>query len=195
MLVGAVALFGAMNAQMEKGSWVISGSTSLGFNSVTTKYSAGTQSSTDPSISTFTVTPSVGYFVHDKLAVGVDLGFSSISQKEADYKYTMNTVSVLPTATYYFKGATKLVPYLGAGIGYASTTSTEKYNGVSDTDTVDGLAWKAKGGLVYLLNQNVGLDLGLGYNQFTNKETVAGTEYKATVGTFGVNVGLSIFLK
>lgn len=195
ILVGAIALCGVMNAQMEKGSWVIGGSTTLGFNNVSTKYSAGNDSSTEPSVSTFTLTPSVGFFVQDKLAIGLDLGFVSMTQKDGDYKYTLSSLSVIPTATYYFKSGTNLVPYLGAGIGYASTKVTETYQGDSDSETVDGLTWKAKGGLVYLINQNVGVDLGLSYNQFANKETVEGTEYKTTVGTLGVNVGLSIFLK
>lgn len=195
LLVGALALFASMNAQMEKGSWVIGGSTSLGFNNVTTKHSSGNNSSTEPSVSTITLTPSVGYFVQDKLAIGVDLGLMSMSQKDGDYKYTVSTFSVLPTATYYFKSATKLVPYLGVGVGYASTKETETYNGSSDSYTVDGFAWKAKGGLIYLINPNVGVDLGVGYNQFTNKETVMGTDYKTTVGTFGVNAGFSFFFK
>lgn len=195
MLVGALALFAAVNAQTEKGSWVIGGSTTVGFNNVSTKHSAGNSSSTEPSVSTFTLTPSVGYFVQDKLAVGLDLGFVSMSQKDGDDKYTVNTLSAMPTATYYFKSATNLVPYLGAGVGYASTKMTEKYNGNSESETVDGLAWKAKGGLVYLINQNIGVDVGASYNQFSNKETVMGTDYKTTVGTFGINLGFSVFLK
>lgn len=40
LLVGAVALFGALNAQMEKGSWIVSGKTGIDFSSATTKYTA-----------------------------------------------------------------------------------------------------------------------------------------------------------
>lgn len=195
LLLGAVALFTSLNAQTEKGSWVIGGSTTIGFNNISTKYSVGNNSNTEPSVSTFTLTPSVGYFVQDKLAVGLDLGFVSMSQKDGDDKYTVSTLSAMPTATYYFKSATNLVPYLGAGVGYASTKATEKYNGNSNSETVDGFAWKAKGGLVYLINQNIGVDVGASYNQFSNKETVMGTDYKTTVGTFGINLGFSVFLK
>ncbi len=195
LLVAGLALFGTASAQMEKGSWVIGGSTTLGFNNVNTKYSAGSESVSEPAVSTFMVTPSVGYFVQDKVAIGLDLGFTSISQKDGADKYTVSSLSLMPTATYYFKGATNLVPYLGAGIGYASNKSTETYDGRTYTDTADGFAWKAKGGLVYLLNQNVGLDLGLGYNQFTHNETENNVDYKTTVGTFGVSVGVSVFLK
>ncbi|MEC5158140.1 OmpW family outer membrane protein [Chryseobacterium sp. MP_3.2] len=192
-LVGAVALFATMNAQTEKGSWVVGGSTTLGFNSVSTKYSAGNNSESDPKISTFTITPSVGYFVIDKLAVGLDLGYTSISTKDDNENVSVSTTSVLPTATYYFKSASNLIPYLGAGIGYAS----QKTEYGSEDLTLDGFAWKAKGGLVYLINQNVGVDLGLGYNQFVNTqdETEFSTEYKTTTSTLGVNVGFTLFLK
>lgn len=195
LLIGAIALFGAMNAQMEKGSWVIGGSTNLGFNSVTTKYSAGNQSSTEPSVTTIGFSPSVGYFIKDKLALGIDLGVQSLSQKDGNSKYTATTLSVMPTGTYYFKSGTKVIPFLGAGIGYASTKLTEKYNGLSDSTETNGLAWKVKGGIVYLINPNVGVDLGIGYDQFTDKQTVSGTDYKTTIGTLGVNLGFSIFFK
>lgn len=195
LLLGAVALFTSLNAQTEKGSWVIGGSTTLGFNNVSTTVSAGSKSTDEPSVSTFTITPSVGYFVVDKIAVGLDLGFVSLSSKDGDYKSSVTTTSVMPTGTYYFKSASNIIPYLGAGVGYASVKSTETYKGKDTTVTNDGFAWKAKGGIIYLINQTIGVDLGLGYNQFTNKETVSGTDYKTTISTFGVNAGFTIFLK
>lgn len=193
--VAAFALFGLMNAQTEKGSWVIGGSTNLGFNSVTTKYSVENESETSPATNTFSFTPTVGYFVMDNLAVGIDLGLLNVSTKDDDYKETSNTFSVMPTGTYYFKATPSLRPYVGAGVGYATTKYTEKFANISESEDYDGLAWKAKGGFVYLLNQNIGIDLGLGYSQFTNKETVSDIDYKTTAGTFGVNVGFSLFLK
>lgn len=191
LLFGAVALFGTMSAQTEKGSWVIGGSTTLGFNNVSTKYSEGNQSYKDPKVSTFTITPSVGYFVVDKFAVGLDLGYTSITSKDEDYKVSVSTTSIIPTGTYYFRNASNLIPYLGAGVGYSSVKETED----RESYTVDGLSWKAKGGLIYLVNQNIGVDLGLGFNQFVNKETEDDYEYKTTISTFGVNVGFTIFLK
>ena len=195
LLIGAIALFGAMNAQMEKGSWIVGGSTTLGFNNVSTTVSVGNNSSDQPEVSTFSVTPSVAYFVADKIAVGLDLSYTSLTQKDGDSKVTLSSATIMPTGTYYFKSASKIIPYLGAGIGYASVKTTETYKGDSDSYTVDGFAWKAKGGILYLINQNIGVDLGLGYNQFTNKETISGTERKTTVSTLGVNAGFSVFFK
>lgn len=199
LLAGAVALFGLSNAQMTKGDWVISGNTGFGFNNVTTKVKAEGQSADGPKISTFSLTPSVGYFVIDRLAVGIDLGLTSATTKYEGTKSTTTSFSVMPTATYYFTNDSKFVPYLGAGIGYASVKNKGEVNfmGLSSSDetTTDGLAWKVKGGVTYMATQSLGINLGVSYDQFSNKETYMGTDVKTKVNTFGVNVGFSYFIK
>ncbi|MCW3161840.1 outer membrane protein [Chryseobacterium oryctis] len=199
LLAGAVTLFGLSNAQMTKGDWVISGNTGLGFNTVNTKIKAEGESVDGPKVSSFSVTPSVGYFVIDKLAVGIDLGFVSTTTKYDGMKATTSSFSVMPTATYYFANGSKFVPFLGAGIGYASIKNkgTETFMGETYTDetTTDGLAWKVKGGVTYMATQSLGVNLGLGFDQFYNKENYFGTDVKTTTSTFGVNVGFSYFIK
>ncbi|WP_294308977.1 OmpW family outer membrane protein [uncultured Chryseobacterium sp.] len=199
LLAGAVALFGLSNAQMTKGDWVISGNTGFGFNNVTTKVKAEGQSADGPKVSTFSLTPSVGYFVIDKLAVGIDLGLTSATTKYEGTKSTTTSFSVMPTATYYFSNDSKFVPFLGAGIGYASVKNKGEVNfmGLSSSDetTTDGLAWRVKGGVTYMATQSLGINLGVSYDQFSNKETFMGTDVKTHVNTFGVNVGFSYFIK
>lgn len=199
LLASAIALFASVQAQTEKGSWVVSGKTGIGFNSATTKYSAQGHSVDGPEVSTFSVTPSVGYFVIDNLAVGVDLGFTSTkttfknSDLDVNYEDKQQLFSILPNATYYFATATKARPYLGAGIGYGSLTASDIFSG--DQTTKGGFLWGVKGGLVYLLNSTVGLDLGVGYNSFTTKQTESGVELKTTANTLGVNGGITLFFK
>lgn len=199
LLAGAVALFGLANAQMEKGSWIVSGKTGIGFNSATTKYEGSGQSIDGPKVSTFSITPSAGYFVANNIAIGVDLGFNSTkttfknSLLQIDFVEKTSLFSILPNATYYFSTGNNVRPYLGAGIGYGSMTSTSFYN--ENETTNGGLLWGAKGGLVYLLNSNVGLDLGATYSSFKTKESVETTEVKTIANAFGVNAGISIFFK
>ncbi|GEN74731.1 outer membrane beta-barrel protein [Chryseobacterium hagamense] len=202
LLAGAVALFGLSNAQMTKGDWVISGNTGLGFNTQSSKMKANGQSEDGPKISRFSVTPSVGYFVIDGLAVGIDLGFDSTTQKQDGSKVTLSTFSVMPTATYYFNTGGKFFPFIGAGIGYGSTKT--KYNIAnavydpilfSGDATEDGLAWKAKGGVTYMATQSLGINLGLGFDQYYTKDTYYNTEVKTTRSNFGVNLGFSYFIK
>lgn len=189
-LVGALALFASVNAQTEKGSWVIGGSTTLGFNSSKETYKANGQSADGATITTIAVTPSVGYFVANNIAVGVDLGVASITQKEDGDKVTTSTFSVMPTGTYYFKGASNIIPYLGVGVGY----QTAKQDFGSDDLTISGLAYKGKGGVVFLLNQTVGIDLGLTYLG-TNGKVKDFEEVKVNTSTIGGTVGISVFLK
>lgn len=199
LLAGAVALFGLSNAQMTKGDWVIRGDTGVGFNNVTTTIKVGDQSVEGPKVNTFSISPSVGYFVIDKLAVGIELGYINATTKYQGLKSKTSSFSVMPTATYYFTNSSKLVPFLGAGIGYASVKSSGQTNFMgmiaSSETTTDGLAWKVKGGLTYMATQSLGINLGVSYDQFSNKETIMNTDVKTNVKTFGVNVGFSYFIK
>lgn len=199
LLAGAVALFGLSNAQMTKGDWVISGDTGVGFNNVTTTIKVGDQSIDGPKVNTFSISPSVGYFVIDKLAVGIELGYINSTTKYQGLKSKTSSFTVMPTATYYFTNSSKLVPFLGAGIGYASVKSNGQTNFMgmvaSSETTTDGLAWKVKGGVTYMATQSLGINLGVSYDQFSNKETIMNTDVKTNVKTFGVNVGFSYFIK
>ncbi|ATL42080.1 outer membrane beta-barrel protein [Elizabethkingia sp. HX WHF] len=192
LLIGAFALLGfAASAQTEKGSWVVGGSTSIGFNNVSTKVKSDNTTFDGPKVNTFTIAPSAGYFVIDKLSVGLDLAYTNATTKYDGAKTTSNTFAILPTATYYFTDNTVIKPYLGAGIGYASNTEKEEYRGKSNEYTVDGFAWKVKGGFAYFFTPSIAADLGLSYSQFSNKNNGVRTN----VNTFGVGVGLSVFFK
>ncbi|WP_426278052.1 OmpW family outer membrane protein [Chryseobacterium sp. S-02] len=203
LLAGAVALFGLSNAQMTKGDWVISGNTGLGFNTQSSTAKANGESESGPKTSQFSITPSVGYFVMDGLAVGIDLGFDNQTTKFDGDKVTFTKFSVMPTATYYFNTGSKFFPFVGAGIGYASAKTKYSYSGpigdpllLSDVDTTeDGLTWKAKAGVTYMATQSLGINLGLGFDQFYTKNTYYNTEVKTTKNNFGVNVGFSYFIK
>ncbi|AQX85418.1 OmpW family outer membrane protein [Elizabethkingia bruuniana] len=192
LLIGAFALLGfAASAQTEKGSWVVGGSTSIGFNNVSTKVKSDNTTFDGPKVNTFTIAPSAGYFVIDKLSVGLDLAYTNATTKYDGAKTTSNTFAILPTATYYFTDNTVIKPYLGAGIGYASNTEKEEYRGKSNKYTADGFAWKVKGGFAYFFTPSIAADLGLSYSQFSNKDNGVRTN----VNTFGVGVGLSVFFK
>lgn len=199
LLASAVVLFGMSNAQMTKGDWVFSGNTGAGFNQVNTKFKAEGISLDGPKMSTFSFSPSVGYFVIDKLAIGLEATVLSTTTKYDGDKETTTALGILPNATYYFVNDSKVVPYLGAGIGYGSVKNSYKSdfidNSFSDETTTDGLAWKVKGGITYMATQSLGINLGASYDQFSNKETYDNVEVKTNVNTFGVNVGFSYFLK
>ncbi len=193
LLVAGLALFGTASAQMEKGSWVVGGSTAIGFNNLSAKVKVENTTEETPSVNIFTLTPSVGYFATDNLAVGLDAGFANAGVSEDGTKISVNLFTLMPTGTYYFKSGNNIVPYLGAGIGYATASVNVKFDSTTETESVDGFAWKAKGGFVYLLNQNVGIDLGVGYTNVTHNNSAE--DLKVGINSFGVNAGVSVFLK
>lgn len=205
LLAGVIALSGLSNAQMTKGSWVISGNTGLGFNNVTTTTKVGDNSVDIPKTNTFSVTPSVGYFIIDKLSIGIDLGYINTKTTYERSKNTDSSFSIIPTGTYYFTNSSKIVPFLGAGVGYISNTTkirSRDKNVIPNTliildqsSTIDGLVWKVKGGVTYMATESLGINLGVSYDQFSHKNTFMNQEVKATFKTFGVNVGFSYFIK
>lgn len=201
-IANALALFSSISAQTQQGSWVVSGKTGLGFNSVKTNYKINSNSYDLTKVSSFTVSPSVGYFVINNLAAGIELSFLSLKttnylpsgvyiQPPGEpniYKTTETSFAVMPNATYYFPTGSPFRPYVGAGVGY---NVSKNYFAENNSLKSNGLVWSGKGGFVYFLNSVAALDLGVGYHSIQKKNNIATT----TVGTFGGNVGISVFLK
>lgn len=197
-LIALLAFVGNAHAQTEKGNWIVSGATSLGFNSNKITNKSGDVSVDGQKTTTFNVKPAIGYFVIDDLAIGLDVGYEV--QKYDEYlgfeqktKVTASTFSVLPSATYYFKTDSKAFPYIGAGAGYAlnnsKTTITAPYK-------TNFFQWKAKAGLAYFITPSIAVDLGFSYDQLSTKfdETQTIRENKVIFKNFGANIGINIVL-
>ena len=165
LLVFAICFSAMAYSQTYKGNWVVSGSSSLQIMNM--KPEGGDASTT------VTLTPSVGYFIADNLSLGASLSLLSTED--------LTTISALPTATYYFETGSNVKPLISLGIGYASISFDDGY----DDDTYGGLALGVGAGMVFLINQNVGLNIGIQYsrNDF---------DY-GVVNTFGGVLGFSVF--
>ena len=148
-------------AQTQKGNWILSGNSSLQVSS--TKPEKG------ESTTTVILNPSVGYFVANNLAVGAGV---SLRADEGSTHF-----SVLPTASYFFESQSQVKPFAQLGIGYSSISNGD--------NTYGGLALGAGAGIVYLLNRNVGINLGLQYMR---------SDYDGAINnTLGGIIGLSVF--
>ncbi len=186
LLVGALALFGAVSAQTEKGTWMVSGKSEISFNSVNTKVKYdGTELGEDKT-STFTFSPSASYFVINNLAVG--LGLSYVHTKNEDVK--SDTFVAMPQATYFFDTPGNVKPYFEAGIGYASNTMSDG----DDEVKADGLAYGAGLGVAYFINPSVAFNLGLNYSG-ANLQYSEDSKVKTDISTLGVGAGVSVFFK
>lgn len=211
-LIAALISFSAIIAQTEKGTFVISGKTGLGFNSTTVKYNYEGQTTNGPKTSSFTISPGVGYFIIDNLELGLELDYSNTKTKSHFDKYydgysvnydakdIQNIFSIMPNVTYFFS-KTKVRPYLNTGIGYANfKQESTSVSSASDGSTYsysykknsgNGLTWNAGGGLAYFITKSFSLDLGLDYTKFTYKKD--GVKTKS--GVLGANIGISLFIK
>jgi outer membrane protein len=211
-LLVALLFSAIITAQTEKGTFAISGKTGLGFSSTTLKHENSGNTIDGPKTSSFNISPSFGYFIIDNLSLGLDFNYTTLTTKQkavfldsgsiggftiVDEKITQNTLTIVPTATYFFaKGKTR--PYINAGIGFGSIEQKKKYSGPSTDDDMsynpssnNGLVWGAGAGLAYFVSKTVSFDLGLDYSEFSFKEN----DVKTKSGAFGANIGISVFLK
>lgn len=211
-LTVSLAFFGIISAQTQKGSFIISGKTGLDFTSTTVKYKMDGQTTDGPKTNTFNISPSVGYFIVNNLAIGLAFDYKSTTTKQQieifdpnttggytteNTKETQTILSIVPNTTYFFsKGKTR--PYLGAGLGLANAKYKSNYTSDSSSgnqlsyseNNNSGFVWTANGGLLFLIAPTISIDLGLGYANYSFKDNGIKTNSSA----FGATAGISVFL-
>lgn len=162
LLLVSIAFSSMTFGQLQQGSWVVSGNSSLQVSS--SKFEGASSSAT-----TVTLSPSIGYFVVDGLAVGIGVDVLNSDG--------FTTYAFLPSASYYFQTQSQVKPFLQVGVGYGGMSS--------DGDSIGGLALGAGAGITFLINQNVGLNFGLQY--------LRGDYSGAVHNSFGGALGFSLF--
>lgn len=189
-LVAIIAMFSfTMNAQTEKGNWVIGGTTTMSFGHTTsTAEFDGVESDDDLKTTTINITPSVGFFVIDNLSVGFDLGFNSNKSKINENENKVSSFSVIPNAAYYFNASDKFKPYVGLGAGYIATS-----RGDDDSDKSSGLAIRGKGGLAYFITESIAVNFAVEYLN-TSQENKENSDLKIKNSGIGAGLGISFFL-
>ena len=157
-----VCLSSVSYSQTNKGNWIVSGSTSLQITNNKPEYGDG--------VTTVILNPSVGYFVANNFSIGAMMSLFSADGSTA--------ISVLPTASYYLGTQSQVKPFIDLGIGDSSISA--------DDDTYGGLAIGAGLGIMYELNRNVGLNIGLQYLR-NDYDRIGVTN------SFGGMIGFSVF--
>ncbi len=181
--VAAIFAFGFANAQDKKES---SEGFSKGNVFLSGGFGFGSDSTGDVKNSSFTFAPAVGFFVAEKIAVGVRLDFTSGKSENppaADVKTTDFTGEVF--GRYYFTPASKFSVFgeLAVGLG----TSKVEQSGVSaDSQIVGG---NLGAGINYFLSNHWSIEAGwagLGFNSSDN-----GGNGADKTDSIGLNVDLS----
>ena len=177
----------AANSQITKGYWLIGGSGK--FDSYNQKTILGTLN-TEWNYTNIDISPSVGYFVKDRVAFGVRSTFSSIKGADVRGGISQDTYRfwIGPFSRYYFFKPGKQVNIL-TDISYQIGTS----NVIYDKNKLQ--KFSAMVGPAIYLNNSVGLEFLLGYNSSLEKFAGGGMGEKYSKKGFQVEVGLQIHLK
>ena len=158
---------GMLFAQTEQGKVIIAGSSSLDFGSLKSqmKYD-GKDYGDEIKSSEFSLTPSIGYFFADNLAITFNMEISSSTQKSGDVEAKDNSVLVGP-GLRFFMGSTNIKPYLAGDIMFGSQKQTVKLDGDTEDDKYGVFGFDIGAGLAFFINDYISVDLGLGYADMT----------------------------
>ena len=182
MLVGALALFAAVNAQVStstegfaQGSTFITGA--VGFAS---------ESIAEEKTSEFTIAPSVGYFVTPNIAIGAKLGYTSLKNEEGSYEETTDLLTAGVFGRYYWMPASKFSIFAELGADYRSLTEDD--NTISNEYKSNGFAIQLAPGMNYFLNNNFALEAKVGVLGYSSDKP----DYTGAEATDNFNIGLNL---
>lgn len=166
LLLGWALAAHSAQAQTNQGSFHLSGASQISFQNT---FADG------ESQSVFTLQPSFGFFVVDNLS----LGLTGLVTYQSGLEST--TYAAMPTLTYYINMGRGFIPYVGLGLGYVGM-ATKDIN-------VGGLGIGVEAGGVLMLNDHVGIDLGLQYL----RQQYPVDEIKSSANTLGATLGVTAF--
>ncbi|MFN5324392.1 MAG: outer membrane beta-barrel protein, partial [Bacteroidota bacterium] len=153
-------------AQTSKGTLLLGGG--AGFKS---------ESEGESSSSTLELSPNLGYFFADNLAVGAQIAFTSYG---GDKKGSMYSIG--PAIRYYaFELGSNAKIFGEANFGFGSFDSGEE-----GADALSSTSWGIKAGPAFFLNESIALETTVGYGS----EKVKDAEEASS--SFGVKIGLQI---
>jgi hypothetical protein len=168
LLVSSNAIF----AQINQGQWMVGGN----INFTSSKFG----DDDDSKVTSFNISPNAGYFIIDKLAAGLRLGFTRTKVETADDATT--DFSLAPFVRYYFLDAAKKVNVFADGsygFGKAGGDDKEGYN-----------FFQFMAGPAIFLTPNTALELALFYR--SEGGDLYGDDDR--LNHFGVNIGFQIHL-
>lgn len=196
LLSGSISMAKAQTA-IPAGTVSLGGA--IGYLRYTNEHSAsfGQASYTD---SQFQVVPSVGYFVADNLAIGLDFGYLILNRKyeggNTPSEVTPNEQLRAGAYVQYYKMLTEQFGLLGTlGAGYQHQES-RGYRAIDPSDpnvnaTRSGFYSQLTPGLIFFPTPKLGISASVGYLGYERMKT-SNTDY--TTSDFGVRFGLDQLL-
>jgi hypothetical protein len=186
----------SISAQTDQGTLFVGGGLNFGSAKSKTKTTTSTTSTTQDGFTTtsFGISPGIGYFVSDKLAIGLDISYQGSTDKApapSDVKFRNTAFGFTPYLRYYLMLEDNFGFTGSFGVSVSSITSKS----TSGSTTVDGpkgsnLAVGITPGIVYFPTTRIGLEANFGFLGFTSskQEEINGSNNK--VETTNTEFGL-----
>ena len=205
LFLGLFLFLQIIHAQTEKGKTIVAissalgiGGTSNGFAFSSNKTKSDNFNSDPIKITSFNLSPRVGYFVANNLALGAELFYSYSKQDdflfEGDILFEevkSNSIGAGPFARYYIK-AKKLTPFIEAGVVFGRAKSS-----ISDFSENEFSLFNFGGGagIAIPLGKKVSFDALLGYTHFETKQKEDNPSNVRNISNnFSLNLGFSVYL-
>lgn len=156
------------HAQIQKGSIMVTGT--VNFNSGNYELTENATSTTMEEYSNITVGASGGYFVTDKIVVGLNLGYTSLRSDYPDFDFE-ERLSVIEYGAYgrYYIPVTNQFQLFGqADLNFGTGTLTSIDPGGTETEDYQMTRAGLGVGTTFFLSDRFYLDATMGFLGFTN---------------------------
>ncbi len=189
----ALLLFmaGAANAQIFVGG-------SFNFSSTMPKTTVGSTTTDGVRYTNFTLAPSVGYFMSDKIAVGASVTYNLDRTREDDGTETIesrNVFGIAPFARYYAFQIGNVSVFAQGTLSLGFGSENEKVDGTkTDGPSIFTFGLNVAPAISYDLGDKLTLEARLGglyFNHYKESDEVAGTDVSVATNSWGLNASLS----
>ncbi|NOY38567.1 MAG: porin family protein [Chlorobi bacterium] len=156
--------------------------------------SADSQNSVKEKTTFLNFTPRVGYFISNRLVIGLDLTLwtSKQSYSSGDYKSIMTLTAYGPFVRFYFSGEKKVVPFLEAkgSVGSWKTKSSFGANTYRGKNSI--ISWSGGAGLAFYISDKISIDILAGYESLISKEKDSQDSSSSHNNTLGLAFGFTL---
>ncbi|WP_291859230.1 outer membrane beta-barrel protein [Marinilabilia sp.] len=192
------------SAPTSMGKIIISGSSELSYSSFLNEqkisyddFFGDTESiSEEYDESGFNFKSSVAYFIYDGLALGISMDYETSKYEYEDSEEKESSFMIGPSMVYYF-GSSNIKPYIFGEYMFGTSKSEQKEGSNSEDFKMKMNGWVLGAGIAFFLNQNLSLDLGMGYsNALAEPESDnidPNIDIEMTAKGIALNGGISVY--
>lgn len=208
IILAALFSFGMAMAQAPEGSIYLGSSTALwgGYNSLAeitpannagisftkSKYKYEDETVDGPKMTSFNLSPRVGYAFTDGLVVGLKLDVLSFKETDTnDDEFKVTGLGAGPFVKYFIASEGNAKPFVEAEAAIGRLTN--KYND-NDENKENTMHLGGGVGVAFFFNDNIAFDVLAGYTYSSTKDPDSESDSKSIASGFGVGVGFTLFL-